>query len=373
MKKRLAVIGGGAHTIPSYRALLKLLALEYDIFLFSEFYIKPEKMVNEYTIISVPQTNVFNHNTKMNWRWRVMRFSWIVLKGCLQYRIDVIHSHSTYPSGFMAILAGKIFRIPVVVSLNAAEAIGLADIMFGDILQSKLRLINRWVIHSANRLTVLTHFQLNEVRKGLKLLRKIHVIPRGVDTKKFIPSGEKLQKGKPVKFFNIAYIHPVKDQVTLLKAFKIISEYIDATLVLIGIDYENRKIHSLADELGLSNKVFFEGFIPHDSISRYYASADILLHTSRYESQAVTVVEAMASGVLVCGTHVGIMADLSGKCCITAPVQAPAILAQKIINLLMQPDEQVRLRASALEWVEKHSISWTAQQYMSLYVQLLNE
>ena len=67
MKKRLAVIGGGAHTIPSYRAMFQLIAKEHDLTLFSEFHLEKKEQVDVYAIHSVS-------DKKMNGRWRTIVF-----------------------------------------------------------------------------------------------------------------------------------------------------------------------------------------------------------------------------------------------------------------------------------------------------------
>jgi glycosyltransferase involved in cell wall biosynthesis len=361
MKKRLAVIGGGAHTIPSYRAMLKMIAKEYEIILLSEFHLEEKWKVEEYSISTVPPV-------KNRWG-REFLFLMKIIKICFTKRIDIIHSHSTYPSGFISVIVGRLFRIPVLVCLDAAEASGIPEIKFGDLLSPRRARLNRWVLKKASAITALTQFQCNEVRLNFNFKNEIHVIPRGVDPKAFLPEDKMV--GKPVRFLSVAYIHPVKDQETLIRAFHLISKEMDASLTLVGKDYENGRIQKLAKELNIDQQVTFAGFVQHENIQQYYHQADILLLTSRYESQAMAAVEAMASGVMVCGTQVGIMADLSAKCCVTVPVCDYHGLASKVIKLVQEPEEQERLKTAALEWINSHSLQWTVQNYLKLYDKLI--
>jgi len=365
LRKRLAIVGGGAHTIPTYRALLKSFAEKYQIFLISEFYIDPKEHAKEYIIYSVS-------SQIKNRRWRELQFGLLVLKVCFKNRVSLIHSHSTYPSGFASVVTGSILRLPVVVSLDAAEATGISDIGFGDLLHPKRRRVNQWVMNRATMLTVLTEFQRKEVQGNLNLRREMCVIPRGINAQS-IREQKRLLKSKPIQFLNVAYIHPVKDHNTLLKTFKTISQEIDSRLTLVGKDYESTRIQKLAKTLGIEHLVNFVGFVPHENMQLYFNNADILLHTSRYESQALVVVEAMASGVLVCGTHVGLMADLSGQCCITASIQDDSSLAQQVIDLIHDEQRQHQLRSAGLMWTQVHSLTWTTQQYFFLYDQLLGD
>ncbi len=363
MKKRLAVIGGGAHTIPSYRAMLRLIAKEYDLTLFSEFHLEKKWEVAEYSIHSVSER-------KISGRWRTILFLVMIIKAFCFKRPDVIHSHSTYPSGVIAIILGWLFRIPVVVCLDAAEASQVPEINFGDLLHSLRTKLNKWVINKAAAVTALTRFQFEDVYTNLDFKKPVQIIPRGVDPNRYFFK-EKTPVTKPIRFLSVAYLHPVKDHETMLRAFQIISQQMEASLTLVGQDYSNERIQQLAKELSIEQKVNFVGFVANEDIAGYYSQSDFFLHTSLFESQAMSVVEAMASGVLVCGTRVGIMADLSGECCITVRTKDHITLADEVVRLVNSSGEQARLRANAFRWVQSHSLQWTTQQYLDLYRPLL--
>jgi glycosyltransferase involved in cell wall biosynthesis len=361
-QKRIAFIGGGAHTIPSYRALLKELAQDYQITLYSEFYLSREWEVMEYTIKSVPP-----------WKWggriRDIWFGFMIFFDLLKNPAHIFHSHSTYPSGLAATILGKIFRRPVIISLDAAEATGIVDIHFGDLLHKKRSKINRFVLKHATLLTALTEYHKELVQKNLNPKKEIKVIPRGVDLSKFTYSENPLVP--PIRFLNLAYLHPVKDQTTLLKCFAILCKSLDCSLTQVGHDYMNGEMKKLCGQLSISDRVQFIGFVHHYNIHKYYHASHFLIHTSVYESQGMVVAEALASGVLVCGTHVGLLSDLSGLCCITSPPRDPESLANAILQLIQNPSSMNQLRLAGRKWAEDHDLKWTASQYRDLYKQLL--
>jgi glycosyltransferase involved in cell wall biosynthesis len=356
-KKRIAFLGGGAHTIPSYRALLTHLALYFDLTVYSEFNLRPENKL-PYKFKSVPAG-------KMPRRVRELLFALMIVRDLSFKGFYLLHAHSTFPTGFFGIILGKIFRIPVVVSLDAAEASVLPEINFGDLLNPKRMAMNKWVIQKATHVIVLTNFQFQEVKKNLDIQRKMHIIPRGVDTIRFVFSAKKLSR--PLRFINVAYLSPVKDQETLLRCFAIINAKIDCELIHIGEDFENGRIQQLAKSLGIDQRVRFKGLVSNEQLPVYYAQADILLHTSLYESQAVVVCEAMASGVLVCGTHVGLLADLSGVCCLTVQPRMPEELANLVLNLINDPARMERLCTEAYAWATAHSLQWTVKRHLEIY------
>ena len=143
-----------------------------------------------------------------------------------------------------------------------------------------------------------------------------HTIPLGVDPQKFSFGTPK--PGPPFKFLHVANLTEVKDQATLIRAFDLIRKEIDSHLTVVGPDYLNGQLQKLVAALGLTNHVTFTGPIPNIELPSSYRDAHFLLHSSLYESEAVVVLEAMSCGVAVCGTAVGILADLHEKCCLAA-------------------------------------------------------
>ncbi len=362
-KSRVAVLGGGAHTIPSYRMLLTRLALDFEIVVISEFPIDSGRDV-PYRIASL-------RNKWLKNRIGQLAYLLFVLFAFVKRRFDLIHSHSTFPSGWVALIARALFKTPVLVSLDAAEAFADPSIGFGDLSHPTRSRINGKVCHQSDSITCLSHFQRATVVSAFKISpERIHVIPRGVDG--FV-NNRRNRIEEPVTFLQVAYQHRVKDQETLLRAYSIIAQHIESRLIILGKDYEEGRIHQFAAGLGLTGKVEFPGFVPHEKVADYFQRADVLLQTSRYESYGMSAVEAMASGVLVCGTHVGILADLADTCCLTVPVGSDELLANRVMELLSDGDQQQRLRRNALEWCHKHSLDWTATRYKEVYRSLIGQ
>ncbi|HEV7605720.1 MAG TPA: glycosyltransferase family 4 protein [Steroidobacteraceae bacterium] len=360
---RVALLGGGAQLIPSYSALLKKLSRNFEITLYSEFHLGPEWMTDEYKVKSVPSWITA-------WRIRTIYFGLWVLVEHVRKKFDLVHSHSTYPSGLVGVIAGKLFRIPVLVSLDAAETVAIPEIGFGDLLNSRRMKLNCFVLDRANVITVLTGYQGSFVNRNLGKDYRLKVIPRGVDLTRFTFSNR--EPGRQVRFLNVAYLHPVKDQITLLKCFSLLCRHLDCKLTIVGRDLSNGELKKLCLSLGLADRVRFEEHVPHSGIQEFYRSADVLLHTSLFESQGIVVAEALAEGVLVCGTHVGLMADLSDRCCVTVEPGQASALADKILKLLDNPTQMIRMKEAGRQWAEQHDLEWTARQYSETYMSLLH-
>jgi glycosyltransferase involved in cell wall biosynthesis len=366
--KRVAFLGRGGHTLPTYRALLNEISTRYELTVYSEVPVEKQWLDLQHNyVLRAPLSN-----RRVGRRLREILLLLTLFKDHLKKPFDLVHAHSTYPTGFVAVLFQVLLGVPAIVSLHAAEASAFPDIPFGDLLYRKRTIMNRWVLNRARVVTTLTNFQRKEVEKNLKIRRPMNVIYRGVDQNRFYDH-ESDRRQRPVVFLAVGYINNIKDPETLLRTFELIQREIDSVLVLVGRDYTNGQVRSLAQKLGISSKVKFEGWVDHDMIANYYQAADLLLHTSRYESQGMVVAEAFASGLVVAGTDVGLMSDLSGTCCVTAPTRDPEALAKAILDLLREPLRMEQMRVNALEWSKRHSLENSAAELQNLYESVIKQ
>ena len=359
--KRIAFLGRGGHTLPTYRALLNRLAHHFDLTVYSEVPVDPMwlDLPHDYSLRAVTER-------RMHRRLREVLLLFVLIKDHLRNPYHLVHAHSTYPTGFAAVVFQKIFRVPAIVSLHAAEASAFPDIRFGDLRHKRRMVVNRWVIKHARTVTALTDFQRIEVVSNLKIVRPVIVIHRGVDLKRFY-FNRRNQLRSPMVLLSVGYLNAIKDPETLLQAFELIQRKLNCVLIVVGQDYTDGEIKIVASRLGISEKVRFEGYVEHDRIDVYYREADILLHTSRYESQGMVVAEAMASGVVVVGTKVGLLSDLSGECCVTVSNKDPAALAEAVLSLVEDGERMEYLRHNAYRWSRLHSLDNCSEEVMGLY------
>jgi len=355
-------IGTGKDSIgvPVMERIIKSLASDFNITVFQLYKVNQGFTVNGFDLIEVYSSNRTLKYLKLIYHfWRIQR----------KREIQIVHGFWTMPCGFLSVVIGKIFRIKSVVSVLGGDAIALPEIHYGQLRSPLYRKLIFRTLSEAHQVIVLTQYLIDNLKKYGFYREDIKVIPWGIDGSLF--SYKEKSIARPVQFLHIANLHPVKDQVTLLRAFKIISDEIPAHLLIIGEGISEGRIKILIGEMNLQSKIEILKQLPYESLPAYYHQADVLLHTSLSEGQSEVVTEALSCGVLVCGTHVGLMADLAGQCCITVPIQDDKALAAQIINLLNNKQKQMQMRSSGLQWSKTYSLSWTCRQYATLYQQLL--
>ena len=144
----------------------------------------------------------------------------------------------------------------------------------------------------------------------------------------------------------VARLVPVKDHVTLLRAFaSVLEEQPNARLVLVGDGPEGTRLESLADELGVRAAVRFAGRRPRSPSCHHLFDVSALTSTS--EGFPNTVLEAMAAGRPVVATRVGGTADAvrHGETGLLVPPGNVEMLTAALDSLLRNADLRKRMGA----------------------------
>jgi glycosyltransferase involved in cell wall biosynthesis len=93
---------------------------------------------------------------------------------------------------------------------------------------------------------------------------------------------------------------------TLVDSFAIAqAEHGDLTLTLVGDGPEREALGVRIAEMGLADRVALVGAVPPERMAELYASHDLLVHLSAYETFGMTIVEAVAIGIPVLTTRSG--------------------------------------------------------------------
>jgi len=77
----------------------------------------------------------------------------------------------------------------------------------------------------------------------------------------------------------------------------------DHDVVIVGAGPYLEKAYDQARHLGLSGDVIFTGFVSDTDLPKYYAAADVFAIASKFETQGIVVLEALASGRPVAGAN----------------------------------------------------------------------
>ncbi|HEX6225749.1 MAG TPA: glycosyltransferase family 4 protein, partial [Chryseolinea sp.] len=268
-------------------------------------------------------------------------------------RYDLIHAQSPYPAGVLSSWLNKFFNIPWVLSLHAGEVARMPDVPFGDLLNPHLSKAAFDVCPRANLIMAMSRFQADIALENLNIDLNIAVLHRGIEAKAY----KRKPLCSPIQFLHISNYHPVKDYGTLFKTFSLLLQQMDCELVIAG-DNNRVEIIDIIASMRLNDKIKFVGTIPNEKLTDLFSTAHILLHTSRFEGLPMVALEAMAHGVLICGTHVGVMADFSGKYCLTVPPGDFMALAETAAGVVKNEARYHALCEQAYAFIKTRDQQW---------------
>jgi len=247
------------------------------------------------------------------------------------FRPDVIHAH-VYSAGFPAVLLGKLYKLPVIITEHITE------FQFG-LIGSK-RLIAKFSFEWANLVC--------PVSEGLKRAIESHgiharfqVVPNCVDTSLFYPARDKshAQKGNKKRLLFVGNLIPRKGIPYLLKALTRLREKRDDFVLDIVGDGPNRaEYEELGRKLGLEEIVFFHGRLKtKQEVAELMRKCVFFVLPSLAENFGVVLIEAMACGKPVVAT---------------ATVGASEIVSDKVGKLVPPGDSEAL--AEAIDYMLDH-------------------
>lgn len=277
---------------------------------------------------------------------------------------NLLHAFWVSPQGTLAIGAGALLRIPVVVSIGGGELVWLPGVHYGGMRTFRDRITMAMIVRMADAVSAPSVYAL---RFAKEIRPDVHWLPTGVDTTKFQGAIQRACNG-PWRLLHVAGLNKVKNQETLLRAIQQVAG-VNPHIMLdcIGVDTLNGRIQALARDLGVGDIVRFHGVLPVDEIVPFYRNAHLFVQSSLYESMGAAVLEAAACGVPTVGTDVGIVAEMSPEAALAVPVGDPSALANGIIEMLGNPTRRESLAQAAQKFACTYNADWTVAQLEKIY------
>jgi glycosyltransferase involved in cell wall biosynthesis len=216
---------------------------------------------------------------------------------CSGFRPDLIHAH-VYEVGIAALVAGRRYRVPVVVSEHSSHfSLGT------------LPTVARWRAQFVFRAADLVCPVSNDLRTHMErqgIHGRFQVVPNPVDTDIFAPTPP---PPEPPRVVFVGGLDPIKRVDLLLRALAIVRRS-DVCLDIIGDGPSRCDLEGLTRRLGLSRSVRFHGYLPRSEVAMRLRSAHFLVLTSVVETFGVVLAEALVAGRPVVAGRVGAIGEI---------------------------------------------------------------
>ncbi len=279
-------------------------------------------------------------------------------------QIHLIHAHGVAWGGIWSIVAGRRFKIPVIVTEHSSA-------FPRNTHPGILKKLFRFVLPKADALLPVTK-NLGGFLKNYAPKVPQYYVPNCVDARLFSPSPIPISQ-EPLKLLYVGSFVEVKHVDLLLKACAEVNKQTSIHLTLVGTGPLKNQLEKLSGELGIKENIRFAGHLPSEKVQEKMKNAHLLVLSSKWESQPCVLIEAMLSGRPVVAPDVGGVGEMitkeSGEL-FEAENQGDLVRA---INRVIDHISSYNPELISSECHEKHSFEKVGNQLKDIYTQFGGE
>ena len=229
---------------------------------------------------------------------------------------DLVHSHY-WLSGMLGMWAQESWKCPHVAMFHSLGAVKNHTGIGGPEPEIRIATENA-VIKTCHRILAPTRREKERLITFYSALSgKIGVVPCGVDLELFCPMSQSAArrqlgfKADDALALFVGRFDSMKGLDRLLEAMSHLKSRRRLRLIIVGGDGvhspEGQKLLGLARTFGVEDSIAFVGRVEQKDLPVYYNAADVMVLPSYYESFGLVSLEALACGIPVVATPVGVM------------------------------------------------------------------
>ena len=291
-----------------------------------------------------------------------------ILEVAEEYEIELWHAHYAIPHAACAKMARDM--MPEEIRFKLVTTLHGTDITLVGSDPSFYRM-TKYAMENSDAVTAVSQWLSDETLREFDLKVPVKTIYNFIDMEKFQDTGThrcKLAEADEKIVMHISNFRPVKRVTDVVRAFKKISDRVNARLVMVGEGPERMAAVGVAKQLGINGNIKYLGANEH--IETLLPCADLVFQPSEHESFGLAHLEAMACEVPVLGTASGGVREVvedgvTGYLCEVGDTDTMANRAIEILtNEKLARDMGRKGRERALRLFRKDSI---VGQYENLY------
>lgn len=215
--------------------------------------------------------------------WLGVYFALLIKRSGVQH----IHVHHGYFASWIAMVAARVLEVDFSMTLHGSDLLVHAAYLDIKLQNCKLCL-------------TISEFNRQHILKNHSTLSPNKVVVRrmGIDPgMNFFSDLKPSPKNRPLVMLAVGRLHPVKDHAFLIRACELMKNRgLLFTCVIAGEGPERASIEALIEKLNLQAHVRLAGHLSGQHLDACYASADLVVLTSRSEGIPLVLMEAMAHG-----------------------------------------------------------------------------
>ena len=228
--------------------------------------------------------------------------------------LDLIHAQTEFGVGMFARICARQLNLPIVITYHTTyeDYTHYANPLNLDTIDA----VARKAVANLSRLysdtsteVIVPSKKTKELLESYNVHTDIHIVPTGLELDRFSP-----EHGSAERTHEIRQEYGIADDVKMIvsvgriaeeKSLDIVIEGFHLAaqsgcrcrLLIVGGGPDEEKLQRLVQNENLTGTVIFAGKKPADKIADYYRAADAFVSASLSETQGMTFIEAMASGI----------------------------------------------------------------------------
>jgi len=283
-------------------------------------------------------------------------------------------------NNIMALLAGTLFRMPVIVCEHITLGEALKTRGGKRILGLPVAPLVKILYRIADKIIAVSEgIRDNLVEEFSVSAEKIEIIHNPMDLKLItelmdMSPKHRFFEGRAPIVMAAGRLVAQKRFDILIEAFGMVLSEMDARLIILGDGPEKGSLEKLAKDRGITDKVSFAGFQLNPYI--FLSKATVFVLSSGYEGLPMVLLEAMACGAPVissdCRSGPNEILD-GGRCGLLVPVGDVKALSEAIVGLLKDKESREKLSRLGRERAADFSVDTIIKQYERVIYEALTD
>jgi len=233
-------------------------------------------------------------------------------------KIDIIHAQQEFGIGMYASIVAKTLKIPLVRTYHTAYEdytsyfLPLPIKPIDNAAKKGIEVFSKIVGEDCMRLVAPSNKTKNMlINYGIRT--PITVIPTGLEIERFKPDNQNIEEVNNIRkelnindstimFIYVGRIANEKSIDLIISGFRRIKEEkLNSKLVIVGGGPAYDDLVEMTNTLELNDYIIFTGKKPNTDVPKYYNASDVFVSASTSETQGLTYIEALSSGLpLIC-------------------------------------------------------------------------
>lgn len=356
----------------------------HEVFVFSPSKHEPTENQNLYMLKSIP---LF---VAKKFKYRIATFySRQIAKEIKELNLDIVHTQSEFSLALFGKIISRKFDIPFIHTYHT---------MWEDYMHYIVPIKGTRNIYPKR---FARNFSRNFVRKAECIItpskktekylkyrcqvknKPIYVIPTGIDIEPFNPANftdedrNALKKNLGIKETEkvILFIGRIGEEKSIDQLIstmpEVFRQLINVKFVIVGEGPARETLMEQTKKLGISDKVIFTGSVPWEKIALYYSIGDVFVNASLTETQGLTFIEAMASGVPVVARYAPNLAEFIHSNENGLLIKHEKEFAKAIVSVLTNKELANKFRENGFITASQNSSKEFGDKLIEVYTQVI--